>query len=154
MIEPPVIVETEDVQVAAIPLVVPRERIREVMGPAIQEVHEALRGQGIAPAGPWLTHHRRRPGATFDLEVCVPVARPVAAVGRVVPSRIPAARVARTVYHGPYEGLAAAWPELEAWLEREGLRPTGTLWEVYRLGPESTPDASAWRTELNRPVGR
>lgn len=36
--------------------------------------------------------------------------------GRVKPGELPAAsKVARTVYHGSYEGLGAAWSEPASW---------------------------------------
>jgi effector-binding domain-containing protein len=60
--------------------------------------------------------------------------------------------VARTVYHGPYEGLPGAWPELDAWISAQGRKPAGFLWEVYLAGPESSADPAQWRTELNRPL--
>ena len=66
----------------------------------------AVAAQGIAVCGPWFTHHRRMPSEVFDFEIGVPVATTIAAAGRVKPSQWPALRVARTVYHGPYEGLA------------------------------------------------
>ena len=152
MLETPRITKTDDQLTAFIPLVVPRAEIQAVMGPSIREVYAALAAQGIAPAGPWFTHHRRRPTDTFDFEVRVPVATPVAATGRVKPGRRPAARVARAVYSGPYEGLAAAWGEFCAWIEANGHTPRPDLWECYVVGPESSPDPSAWRTELNRPL--
>jgi effector-binding domain-containing protein len=83
---------------------------------------------------------------------CVPVASPVATAGRVQPGRLPAARVARTVYRGPYEGLGGAWGELCDWIEANGHVPREDLWECYVVGPESSHDPAAWRTELNRPL--
>ena len=79
------------------------------MGPGIGEVMAAIAAQGLTPAGPWFTHHLRRPTDTFDFEICVPIAAPVTATGRVKPGRWPAMKVARTIYHGEYEGLGAAW---------------------------------------------
>ena len=152
MIEVPQITETADQLTAFIPLVVPRDEIQHVMGPSIREVYAAIAAQGIAPAGPWFTHHRRRPSDTFDFDVCVPVSTPVTEAGRVKPGRLPAARVARTVYTGPYEGLSAAWGEFGAWIEANGHTPREDLWECYLVGPESSPDPSTWRTELNRPL--
>jgi len=152
VLDTPQIVETADQLTASISLVVPRAEIQTVMGPSIHEVYAALAAQGIAPAGPWFTHHRRRPTDNFDFDVCVPVATPVAAVGRVKPGRLPAARVARAVYSGPYEGLAATWSELCDWIEANGYTPREDLWECYLVGPESSPDPSTWRTELNRPL--
>jgi effector-binding domain-containing protein len=122
------------------------------MGPGIGEVMAALAAQGIAPAGPWLTHHLRMDPATFDFEISVPVPRAVIPSGRVKPGLLPAATVARTVYHGPYEGLGGAWQELEAWIASQGRKSGPSLWEVYLTDPGGNPDPSTWRTELNRPL--
>lgn len=122
------------------------------MGPGHRELMAALGSQGIAPAGPWFTHHLRMDPATFDFEIGVPVTRPVAAAGRVVAGHLPAAMVARTVYHGPYEGLGPAWEEFNAWITAQGRTPGPSLWEVYLTDPQSNPDPATWRTELNRPL--
>jgi effector-binding domain-containing protein len=150
MIEPPRILETPGVATAAIRLTVAREELPRVMGPAIGELLATLGSQGISPAGPVLAYHVRLDPAVFDLEVAVPVARPAAAQGRVRPSGLPAATVARTVYHGPYQGLHGAWMELMAWIAAQGRQPGPTIWEVYLTDPGSSPDPATWRTELNR----
>jgi effector-binding domain-containing protein len=152
MLDAPKIVRTTDQLTAVIHLNVPRAEIQKVMGPGIAELRAVLAAQGIAPSGPWLTHHLRMDPGIFDFEICLPVSAPVAASGRVKPARLPATTVARTVYHGGYEGLAAAWGEFEAWLEANGHKPAPDLWEVYAAGPETGPDPAKWRTELNRPL--
>lgn len=152
MIERPEITETKAQPTAMIHLSVPRSEVHNVMGPAIKEVMDVVSAQGITPAGPWLTHHLKRPGETFEFEVCVPVTVPVKPMGRVRPGILPAATVARTVYHGSYSGLAEAWAEFMAWVEAEGHRPTAEFWECYLLGPESSPNAADWRTEFNQPL--
>lgn len=80
----------------------------------------------------------------------MPVTAPVAAAGRVKAGQLPATRVARTIYHGAYEGLPAAWAEFGAWIAAEGRTAGPDLWECYVVGPESNPDPATWRTELNR----
>ena len=152
MNDTPVITETAPQRVAKIHLCVPREQIMQVMGPGIQEVYAALAAQGIAPAGPWLTYHHQRPDAEFDFDICVPVASAVAPTGRVVAGELPAERVARTVYHGGYEGLGQAWGEHIAWVSEQGLPAKSQLWEVYAEGPERGGPPSSWRTELNQPL--
>ena len=154
MIETPRIVHGDARTVALIRLTVATSEIRQVMGPGIREVYATLAAQGIPPAGPWLTHHARRPTDVFDFAICVPVTTPVAPAGRVQPGELPAATVARTIYTGPYEGLAAAWGELMAWIERQGHTSREDLWEIYAVGPESEPDASKFRTELHCPLVR
>jgi len=152
MIDTPEITQTSAVATAIIHLTIPREQIREVMGPAIGELMGTLAAQGVKPAGPVYSHHLRMDPATFDFEVGVPVSSPVAPTGRVRPGQLPAARVARTVYHGGYEGLGGAWGEFDAWLKTHGHRTAPNLWECYVVGPESGPDQAGWRTQLNRPL--
>jgi effector-binding domain-containing protein len=152
MIDTPQITQSTAQQTAVIHLTVPQSEIQNVMGPGIGEVMAAVAAQGLVPAGPWFTHHLRMDPDTFDFEVGVPVNSPVVAVGRVKPSQLPAARVARTVYHGPYEGLGAAWGEFEAWIRANGHKSAADLWEVYVTDPSADPDPATWRTEFNRPL--
>lgn len=154
MLDKPEIVQTAAQQTARIRLTVPRAEIQNVMGPGYGEVMAALAAQGIAPAGPWFTHHLRMDPEVFDFEICVAVPTPVSPVGRVEPGEIPAATVARTVYRGPYEGLGAAWGEFMEWITAAGHAPAVDLWEVYAAGPESSPNPAEWRTELNKPLVR
>ena len=60
--------------------------------------------------------------------------------------------MARTVYHGDYDGLAAAWGEFGAWIVANGHKASSDFWESYLAGPESSADPATWRTELNRPL--
>jgi effector-binding domain-containing protein len=152
VIDTPTVVESEARETAVIRLVVPQADIRSVMGPAIQEVMATLAAQGIEPAGPLYDYHRRMDPEVFDFEVGVPVPRRVSPSGRVVEGRLPARSVARTVYHGGYEGLGAAWAELTTWIASRGYVADPDFWQCFLAGPESGPDASKWRTELNRPV--
>jgi effector-binding domain-containing protein len=119
------------------------------MGPAIAEVMAAVSAQGLAPAGPVFSHHFRLEAAHFDFEVGVPVSGPVDPAGRVRAGMLPAARVARTVYHGDYAGLGAAWGEFQAWLNAEGLDLAPNFWETYETGPESSANPADWRTGLH-----
>jgi len=150
MIDTPQITQTSDQQIASIRVTVPRAQIQEVMGPGFEELMSTVAAQGIAPTGPWFTHHFRMDPEIFDFEICVPVAQPVAPAGRVQPGRLPSATVARTIYHGGYEGLGDAWGEFDTWIMAQGRTPVGDLWESYTTGPESSPDPADWRTELAR----
>ncbi len=154
MIDPPQIVQTQAILTAVIRLKVERSQIKIVMGPAMGEVLNAVKQQGLPPAGPMFTFHFSRPTDAFDLEVGVPVAVSVATIGRVYASQLPATSVARTIYQGDYDGLAGAWGEFERWLQSTGNNVAGTFWESYLTGPESGSDPARWRTQLNCPLAK
>ena len=152
MLDTPRITTTAARPAAIIRLTIPRDEIRNAMGAGIGQVMSAVAAQGIAPAGAWFTHHLRMDPEIFDFEIGVPVTAPVEATGRVRAGQLPAATVATTVFRGGYEGLRAAWGELDAWIAAHGHTPAPDLWECYVLGPESSPDPATWCTELNRPL--
>ena len=152
MLDTPQIVQTAAETAAVIHITVPRNEIRNVMGPGLGELMATVANQGIEPAGPWFAHHLRMDRDTFDFEIGVPVTRSVAPAGRVVPGQLPAATVARTVFHGDFEGLPNAWRDFDEWIGAAGHTPRPDLWERYLVGPETSPDPASWRTELNRPL--
>jgi effector-binding domain-containing protein len=152
MIEEPQIVQTAEQAVALIHLTVPRSQIASVMRPAFEELGTVLKAQNVVPAGAWLAHHLHRPTDVFDFELCSPVDQPVQPTGRVTNGKLRAAKVARTVYQGAYEGLPAAWGEFVAWINANGHHPATDLWEVYLVGPHDAPDPGSWRTEFNCPL--
>ena len=152
MLDTPEITHSPAQLTAVIRFTIPRAEIQRVMGPGITELMAAVRAQGIGPAGPWFCQHFKMDPATFDFEISVPVKAPVTPVGRVKPGQLPATKVARTVYHGPYEGLEAAWGEFDSWIKANGHKAAPNLWECYVAGPESGPDPAKWRTQFNRPL--
>ncbi len=149
MLDTPKITTTVDQPYAALHVTVPRDQIQSVMGPSIREVYAAVAEQGLKPAGAWFTHHLRRPSDTFDFEACVPIGTRIEDAARVQSKIWAAMTVAKAEHRGGYEGLSGAWGEFAAWTERQGLRMAPDLWEVYRIGPESSDNPEDWRTELN-----
>jgi effector-binding domain-containing protein len=152
MLDEPEILTTTRQLTAVIRLTIPHDEIREAMQPGITELMSTVAEQGIPTVGPWFNHHLRMDSEIFDFEISVPVAKPVVAVGRVRPSELPATWIARTVYRGPYEGLAEAWPQFDSWIVANGHTPGPSLWECYLSGAESGPDPMQWRTQFNRPL--
>ena len=154
MIDAPHIAQTVAQQTAVIRLNIPCAEMMTAFGPAAGELMTTLAAQGITLTGPVFAHNLKMTPGIFDFEVGVAVAAQVTATGRVKPSEWPAMKVARTVYHGPYEGLPDAWGEFTKWIDADGHAPAEDLWECYVTGPHSDPDSATWQTALNRPLTR
>ena len=152
MLATPQIIQTSVQEAAVIRLTIPRSEMMKVFGPAVGELMAALVAQEVEPVGAVFAHHLRMPPDTFDFELGVKVTAAVKAAGRMKPGQLPAVKVARTVYSGPYEGLPSAWGEFIKWMTANAHEQAEDLWEVYSIGPQSTPESANWRTELNRPL--
>lgn len=154
MLEASEIVDTSPQQIATIRLTIPVGEMAKAFGAACEELFGALAAQGIEAAGPLFAHHLRMPSSTFDFELGVPVNLRVIDAGRVRAGEKPAMTVVRTVYHGGYEGLPAAWGEFQRGIEAQGLKFTADFWETYLKGPASSGNTADWRTEFARPLRR
>lgn len=152
MLSTPEIVQTSVEDAAVIRLTIPRSEMMKQFGPAVGELMSTLAAQGVEPVGAVFAHHLTMSADTFDFELGVKIAAPVKPSGRVRPGQLPATKVARAVYSGPYEGLPSAWGEFNTWMKANGHEQAQDLWELYSVGPQSTPDPAGWRTELNRPL--
>lgn len=152
MIELPQLRRVEAESAAIIHLTIPRREMMKAFAPAVGELMAALANQHVTPLSAVFAHHLRMSSDAFDFELGVKVAQPVTASGRVKPGELPAATVAHTIYSGPYEGLPSAWGEFGQWLRANGHHPAETLWELYSVGPHSTPVPAEWRTELFQPL--
>ncbi|MBS1799969.1 MAG: GyrI-like domain-containing protein [Acidobacteria bacterium] len=152
MISTPEVVESAAQLVAYVHVTVPRAGVMAAMQAGLKELGEVLQAQKIVPAGPWFTHHIRRPHETFDFRICIPVNAVVAQTGRVYPGVMEPVQVARTVYSGNYDGLGKAWGEFMAWIDEKGYETREDLWERYVVGPDTSARPEEWRTELNRPL--
>jgi uncharacterized protein YndB with AHSA1/START domain/effector-binding domain-containing protein len=148
----PEIIYVHAFKVARIHVTTPATEIRAAMGAGLSELRGALADQGVEPTGPWFTHHLKVPDQTFDFEICLPVAADIEPRGRVAAGEIRGARTARTTYRGDYAGLGEAWGYFMQWINAQNLTVAPDLWEVYTVGPESSPNAGDWQTQLNRPL--
>lgn len=135
--------------------VVPMAALRDFFDASFRDLARVLASQGIAVVGPAFGRYRGPlgpPGATVDLEVGFVTDRAVRPDGSVVPGTLPGGRTARLTHAGAFDGLAASWERLRAWIEEQGLSPLTDRWEVYVTQPTPETDPATLRTELNWPV--
>lgn len=152
MIDTPKLMQTKELSTAVIHFRIKRAEMMTVFGPAVEELLAVLKGQGVTPSSAVFAYHHTMPPGEFDFEMGFVVGAAVKASGRVVPSKLPATKVARTIYHGGYEGLPGAWGEFTDWMKAEGVKQGEGLWELYDKGPQTTPDATKWETVLSKVV--
>jgi hypothetical protein len=175
----PRLVVVEPVVTAVVRGVVPMAGLRDFFDSSFRALGGTLARQQVAVLGPAFGLYHRPPGETVDLEVGFPTDRavrtdgpevsvesqeperpdesqrpedrgaPERPRGKVAVSALPAARVARTVHHGSFDGLAASWESLFAWVRAQGLTPGPVMWEVYVTEPTPEMSPDDLRTELN-----
>lgn len=109
--------------------------IAAFVGGAFGEVAELLEREHGDVAGPPFARYHRTPDG-FDVEAGFPAAGPFEPAGRVQRDDLPAGPTAMVMNVGSYEGIAAAYEALMAWVTEHGYVPDGDPWESYLDGPE------------------
>ena len=94
----------------------------------LDEVYAFVRGGGTTQTGHNVMLYL---DDVPNVEVGVQVVGPFVGSGHVIPSELPAGRIASTVHRGAYDGLDAAHVAVRAWCAARQHVLTGTRWEIY-----------------------
>jgi hypothetical protein len=134
--------------------------IRGFMDAAFPELFAAMGAAGLVPGGPPFSRYFAFGPDRVELELGVPLApgpggprRSFDGVGRVQPGELPGGQVAVAWHVGPYDGIAATYEKLIAWVTEQGREPAGAMWEVYWTDPTAEPAPTKLRTEVILPLG-
>ena len=132
----------------------PLAGISAFMGQAYGEEFGLLGRVGVRPAGPpfAIYHDPEFREEDIDIEVGVPVAEPVAAVGRVQAGTLDGGPVAYTLHAGPYDEIGGAYRAVAAWLQERGHEMAGPPRECYLVGVGQAKDPAEYRTEVIWPI--
>jgi DNA-binding transcriptional MerR regulator len=144
------------VTAAAISEVIRTEDALSWFSGALGELKAALTAQGvelIGPAGGMFSNDLFSQ-ARGDATVYIPCGGGARAVGRLAMVVVPAVELATIVHEGSHANIDLAYGSLATYVARHALGIEGPLREYYLVGPQDTPDASAWRTEIGWPIFR
>lgn len=100
------------------------ERVGALLGELMPMVGDNAAGAPLARWKEW-------DGDAGVMQVAVPVKGEMAGAGRVESDTLPAGRAVVATFVGAYDGLAAAWGEVRAWMEKEGHEGRAAPWEQY-----------------------
>ena len=136
----------------------PIDRMPEAMDRAFAALGAAMGRGEVRPTGPAFARYESAPGATASFETGFPVEEPLPGPltvdgVEIVPSELPATRLATAKHTGAYDGLGAAWQEFLGRLRADGHGPGFPFWEAYDTEPGPDVDPATLVTGLAVPVG-
>lgn len=105
------------------------------------ELYGAINRSGVAPAGPpFATYHAQsEPGVLWDMDICAPIATPLAPPPGLEVRDMPAERIVTYLHRGPYETLDETYRLLDQYIADNGLNMTGGPREIYLSEPDVAP---------------
>lgn len=129
------------------------------IGPMVAKVCEYAEASGAQIRGrpTFVCHETPREAmkaneqATADVEVVIPVAKPVDGKGDITCYELPGGKMARIVHKGPYEACAPSYKKLFEWIAENHKKVVGPTREVYLNDPRQVPPEEIL-TEIYAPI--
>jgi DNA-binding transcriptional MerR regulator len=123
-------------------------------GRAFGELFAHLGRAGAAPAGPpfGLYHGAPDEDDEVDVELCVPVSRPMSGAGRISGRELAGGPAAYTLHCGRYDAVGPVYAALQRWIQEHGREAAGAPREIYLVGPQQVSDPAELRTEVQWPL--
>jgi effector-binding domain-containing protein len=117
----------------------PFQNLPQAIGEAFGELMPYLARQGEGPVGPPFTAYHNEDMQDMDIEIGIPVARPLAGEGRVQPSKIEGGKAVVCLHVGPYDQLKVAYEAIMQWMTAGGHQYAMPCYEFYLNDPCDTP---------------
>ncbi|WP_195269073.1 MerR family transcriptional regulator [Eubacterium sp. 1001713B170207_170306_E7] len=89
-----------------------------------------------------------------DVEVQAAVLGTYQDTGHVTFKTLPARLVASVTFTGDYDQITGVNIAAMHWIEENGYRTNGTMFNVYHVGPGDTSDSEKWVTECCFPIAK
>jgi effector-binding domain-containing protein len=145
-------------QILGVRTLVTLAEIPVVFGQIFGELCAYLGQRNVAPAGPPMTIYHdpvdQSEPDRWDMEISIPVSRPLAGQDRMRGHELEQAKVAYTLHEGPYgqSSVSETYRGLMAWIQSQNLRIAGPPREIYLVGPGHNLSPENYRTEIQWPV--
>lgn len=102
-------------------------------------VGRCMADQNIVPSGPAFVAYYNLDMHDTTVEIGFPISQEVTGDEEVHCRTIPGGPAGVCLYVGPYQELAVAYQQLNAYLEAQGREPSGVSYEFYLNNPAVTP---------------
>lgn len=96
-------------------------------------------------------YHSYDPEGMTHLDVAIPISDSITIEDGMELKKVEGPAL-MSVYFGDYYGTTSTYDAMEAYMEDNGLEPTGSPWEAYITDPVTEPDTAKWETHIYFPL--
>ena len=111
------------------------KELPQELGRAYGAIGQYMAQLGEQPAGAPYAAYFTFDMENMDIEIGFPVGGSLPGEGEIQAGEIPAGKIARCLYTGPYNKIEPAYNALTAYVEEQGHETTGVAYEFYLNDP-------------------
>nr|WP_321302702.1 GyrI-like domain-containing protein [uncultured Trichococcus sp.] len=134
-------VETQEQPTLVLKAVTPVSELPKILGKAFMDIVTHIMELGEQPVGPAFVGYFNMDMERLELEIGFPVSKALPGQGDILAGHIPAGKQVTCMYKGPYMEMPPAYEEIQKWIEDNGYKPLGPVYEHYYNSPEEVPES-------------
>ena len=135
------LVETPEQPVMSTRTVVSVENLPTVLGQTYGVIAEHLNKLGEQPADAPFVAYYNTDMQNLQIEIGLVVSKPLPGTDDIKPGWIPAGKKAIAWHKGPYHAVVSVYQAVGKWLDENGLKHTGVVYEYYYNSPVDVPES-------------
>ncbi|MCX2951442.1 GyrI-like domain-containing protein [Lentzea sp. NEAU-D7] len=125
------------------------------VGGGLQQLYDFATAAEVAPSGPpQLAYPDPVTEGDLELDLYLPISGEVTGQAPVDVVGLAGGPAARTVHHGAYDKIPAAYEAVFRWIHEHGHTPSGPPRELYLTGPDEERNPDHYVTEVVVPLLR
>lgn len=111
-----------------------------------------LKSKNLSPTGNPMTVFHNYSSNNFDIEACLPLASIINVPAGMNCSEKAPQRAVMLKYFGHYSMISDAYNALQSYINENGLRVNGAVWEEYITNPNNASDSNTRQTDICFPI--
>jgi effector-binding domain-containing protein len=135
------LIETAEQPVISVKRVTSVNLLPQEIGTAYHAIMDYLTELGEQPVDAPFTAYYNMDMENLNVEMGFPVGKKIAGKGEIISNVIPAGKKVSCLYKGPYKDMGPTYEAMTKWIDDNGYKPTGVVYEYYFNPPMEVPES-------------
>lgn len=149
--------DIENKDLAAQPIVfiqrqVPQTQLQALFAECFPKLYGHCMANGIEMAGQPIARYVAIGTGKWTVDCAIPIAAAAQSEGEIEAGTLQAGPTAVATHQGEYDTLPESYAVIEEWVQQNGWKNNGPIWECYVTSPAEHPNPTDWKTDIFWPI--
>ncbi len=149
--------DIENKDLAAQPIVfiqrqVPQTQLQALFAECFPKLYGHCMANGIEMAGQPIARYVAIGTGKWTVDCAIPIAAAAQSEGEIEAGTLQAGPTAVATHQGEYDTLPESYAVIEEWVQQNGWKNNGPIWECYVTSPAEHPNPADWKTGIFWPI--
>lgn len=133
---------------------VPQTQLQVLFAECFPKLYGHCMANGIEMAGQPIARYVSIGAGKWTVDCAIPIASAAQSDGEIEAGTLQAGSTAVATHQGEYDSLAESYAVIEEWVQQNGWKNNGPIWECYVTSPAEHPNPADWKTDIFWPIAK